>query len=177
MFPWHNAPEVGSSVRSEIFVANQPKKHLKLRQERNMALLTELEFRPSSHYRNVAPAGAFHERQGIGGVPWHHEPPPVVGVSCRAADVVTDEKWDAHLAMGAFHILGLSFLILIIILLLIWTLEGNESWIKIKIRIKRGTQECGVHPLAMGRPFQACFPRRGGGCFLERGCSHVGLCL
>ena len=83
-FPWHNAPEVGSSVRSEIFVANQPKKHLKLRQERNMALLTELEFMPSSHYRNVAPDGAFNERQGIRGVPRHNEPPPVVGVSCRA---------------------------------------------------------------------------------------------
>ncbi len=31
-----------------------------------MTLLTELEFMPSSNYRYVAPAGAFHERQGMG---------------------------------------------------------------------------------------------------------------
>ncbi len=49
-----------------------------------MALLTELNFMPSTNYRYVAPTGAFHERQGIGGVPRHIEPPSVVGVSSGA---------------------------------------------------------------------------------------------
>ena len=40
---------------------------------------------------------------------------------------------------GAFQIFGFSFLILILILLLIRMQEGDE--IRIKIRIKRGTQK------------------------------------
>ncbi len=63
-----------------------------------MALLTELEFMPSSHYRNVAPDGACNERQGIGGVPWHHEPPSVVGVSSRAGDASPPEEWEARIS-------------------------------------------------------------------------------
>ena len=44
---------------------------------------------------------------------------------------------------GAFHFVGFSFLILI--LLLICTQEGDEIKIKIRSEIKRGTQKCEMH--------------------------------
>ena len=78
----------GLKLRQERDLCSEPaEKYLKLRQERNMALLTELEFMPSSHYGNVAPDGAFNERQGIRGVPWHNKPHFMAGVSSRAGSV------------------------------------------------------------------------------------------
>jgi hypothetical protein len=47
---------------------------------------------------------------------------------------------------GAFHFLGFSFVILILILHLIRTEEGEEIKIKIRSKIKRGTQECEMQP-------------------------------
>jgi hypothetical protein len=47
---------------------------------------------------------------------------------------------------GVFHILGFSFLIIILILLLIRTEEGAEIKIKIRSKIKRGTQKSDMHP-------------------------------
>ena len=52
----------------------------------------------------------------------------------------------------AFPFFGLSFLILILIMLLIRTLEGDEIKIRIRSKIKRGTQKSEMHPASACQP-------------------------